>query len=308
MEGIKLPTPEMYEYSPLPITGRIRLLVIEPSNHREDLIRCRLDDYETSSQKEYDALSYTWGNDDAIWPILVNEKRFFVRRNLYSALCVLRSSTQERTLWVDAICINQQDIGERDQQVLQMGDIFARAQRVNIWLGDSDHGSDEGIRFLDEFYRTLDNVWGGNKNYSRTGLYGSGGGGSNSIVVPEFRVDAIAAGDRASSSLQEYLAYYLPIKLLIESPAGLSGLNNAVDLLRRPWWKRMWTLQESVLCQQAVCLCGDETISLSSITTLSYFVYSSPELRSMARISCRLVSAARDCMAHGRPEGASRHK
>ncbi|KAI8945568.1 heterokaryon incompatibility protein-domain-containing protein [Xylaria longipes] len=58
-----------------------------------------------------------------------------VRENLLEGLRVFRLADQERTLWVDALCINQEDTDERNQQVGMMGLIFWLAERVLIWLG-----------------------------------------------------------------------------------------------------------------------------------------------------------------------------
>ena len=58
-----------------------------------------------------------------------------IRQNLWLALVNLRDPQQERVLWIDAICINQMDLEERNHQVKLMAYIFARAQEVLVWLG-----------------------------------------------------------------------------------------------------------------------------------------------------------------------------
>jgi ubiquinone biosynthesis protein UbiJ len=67
--------------------------------------------------------------------IELNGTRVDVRENLWSALVHLRDSRQERGLWIDALCINQGDIEERNHQVKLMAFIFARAEEVLVWLG-----------------------------------------------------------------------------------------------------------------------------------------------------------------------------
>ncbi|KAH6715591.1 heterokaryon incompatibility, partial [Leptodontidium sp. MPI-SDFR-AT-0119] len=87
---------------------------------------------------KYQALSYTWGKADGsnlkIW---VNGVLVPVRRNLLCALRVLRADPMAGSLpiWIDALCINQQDVLERGHQVDMMGVIYRGAQRVIAWLG-----------------------------------------------------------------------------------------------------------------------------------------------------------------------------
>jgi hypothetical protein len=59
-------------------------------------------------------------------------------KNLYSALLRLRHSETDRTLWVDALCINQSDLDEKGQQVSLMREIFKRAGKVTMWLGEPE--------------------------------------------------------------------------------------------------------------------------------------------------------------------------
>lgn len=87
---------------------------------------------------KYKALSYTWGSELVTKKIMINGKDFEVRCNLWDALVQLRSRTEERSLWIDAVCINQADILERNQQVRFMPHIYSRAQMVLIWLGAAD--------------------------------------------------------------------------------------------------------------------------------------------------------------------------
>jgi hypothetical protein len=67
--------------------------------------------------------------------IFVNDKEFKIGENLFQALRHLRQPSASRMLWIDAICINQSDISERNQQVQQMADVYTRAHRVIAWIG-----------------------------------------------------------------------------------------------------------------------------------------------------------------------------
>lgn len=78
----------------------------------------------------YEALSYVWGSDRKERIIEINGKHFRVTINLYDALQQLQLPDQDRIVWVDAICINQNNNKERGHQVRHMSNIYKRAARV----------------------------------------------------------------------------------------------------------------------------------------------------------------------------------
>ena len=67
--------------------------------------------------------------------IYCNGERSAITRNLYSALSDLRHDNKPRVLWVDAVCINQADIDERNQKIRLMRKIYEKAKVVSVWLG-----------------------------------------------------------------------------------------------------------------------------------------------------------------------------
>ncbi|KAG0646397.1 Heterokaryon incompatibility protein [Hyphodiscus hymeniophilus] len=92
----------------------------------------------------YEALSYAWGNASVTETILVNGNEWQATRNLVAALRQLRSQ-EPRTLWVDAICINQANKpAAREERALQlrwMNQIFSAATSVIAWVGTEDASS-----------------------------------------------------------------------------------------------------------------------------------------------------------------------
>lgn len=133
-----------YQYSPLPARNYIRLLRI----HQQDgggpvtasLTSRRLDD----DIQHYTSLSYSWGrNSDGDASLsrhmIVDSRRLSVTENLYDCLVRLSSSATNDgdglLIWIDAICINQSDVDERNSQVGQMAEIYKRAAALVIWLG-----------------------------------------------------------------------------------------------------------------------------------------------------------------------------
>ncbi|EME79024.1 uncharacterized protein MYCFIDRAFT_34050, partial [Pseudocercospora fijiensis CIRAD86] len=97
---------------------------------------------QNGSQVRYICLSYCWGAPTKSRSITVNGSRLMVTENLHSALSAIHRHHHHGTYyWIDAICINQDDIVERSRQVAQMWKIFASAEKVFAWLGDSDEES-----------------------------------------------------------------------------------------------------------------------------------------------------------------------
>ncbi|GAB7330308.1 hypothetical protein MBLNU13_g01949t1 [Cladosporium sp. NU13] len=90
-----------------------------------------------ASQSDFEALSYTWGESLHNEYVEVQDQiRIAITDNLARALRRLRHRTQPRNLWIDAICIDQKNLEERSRQVAYMGEIYKRASRVIVWLGD----------------------------------------------------------------------------------------------------------------------------------------------------------------------------
>ncbi|CAM1503469.1 Fc.00g010600.m01.CDS01 [Cosmosporella sp. VM-42] len=132
---------EVASYPPLSGTSAFRLLELQPSDSRTAPLVGRLVDSDITFQPDYEALSYVWGDITPVKYIRLDEHDVSLTPNLHSALTHLRSLTHVRTLWVDALCINQSAYGERNQQVRIMGDIYKSARQVVVWLGDAADGS-----------------------------------------------------------------------------------------------------------------------------------------------------------------------
>jgi hypothetical protein len=73
------------------------------------LVECNMTISTSISESTYEALSYEWGHSEASKEIFINGMSFFVRDNLWNALYDLREESPRR-LWVDAICIDQENI------------------------------------------------------------------------------------------------------------------------------------------------------------------------------------------------------
>jgi len=131
-------------YTPLPPDGAsIRLLRLQPSSDNDAQIQCKLlsASIEEAQKIPYEALSYTWGDATQTSDIEINGANFPATVNLEGALRALRKPDEPRTLWVDAVCINQSDLQEQGSQVKMMWDIYKNAERVLVWLGPEEGDS-----------------------------------------------------------------------------------------------------------------------------------------------------------------------
>jgi len=150
-----------YIYSPLQASfGKIRLLALLPGPFGT-AICCQL--HETNlhrnSPPRYEALSYAWGSAEDPVVIYIGKGTLSVTKNLADALQHLRYPDRPRTLWIDAICVNQQDLEERSQQVPRMADIYTLAQCVVVWLGPEAEDSSRTLRTLDKIGSMIDPDW-----------------------------------------------------------------------------------------------------------------------------------------------------
>lgn len=127
----------------------IRVFTLKPGR-RSSPIECSLRHVMTDkgSHPSYKALSYTWGSPENLRTILLDGIRVQVRENLWQALYHLRSEDKSMKLWVDAICINQDDIPERNNQVSRMGTLYGMANEVVVWLGPERDGSKHALEFI----------------------------------------------------------------------------------------------------------------------------------------------------------------
>jgi hypothetical protein len=212
------------------------------------------------SQKErvqwvpiYEALSYTWGDAADTVRVKVNQSENPVTKNLYSALLALRLENQERPLWVDALCINQNDIEERSNQVQRMQSIYQCAIRTLVWLGEADNSSDRAFHLLERLGGSEEQIAKFQTSDSMVDFAG-----------PQFD-PVYGLGDAEAN----YITYF---KTLINT-LDLIGIADLDDndwaalesLLTRPYWKRIWIVQEITNAQSVKIHCGSNSLSWQTI-------------------------------------------
>jgi hypothetical protein len=214
-------------YAPLhPTEPQIRLLTLEPGQFDED-IECSLRTVSLNDNPEFVALSYLWGDTNITLPVTVGGSVLQVTTNLEAALRHLRWNESPRILWVDAICINQQDIEEKNLQVPMMRSIYRCATSVISWFGHGDERVAKAITWTQ--YHILHQTSEATHEWSE--------------------METIASTDDNGQ--------------LVKVSSLSSALLGCLDLARHEYWGRMWTFQEFILPQESpICVYGHFTFSL----------------------------------------------
>lgn len=131
----RLPQLGGFVYEPLDTSGSaIRLLQILPGS-RDSNIQCEIS-HRPLVNNGHVCLSYMWGSNEFSRTILVNGRELLIHRNLWCFLAAARRMDIFEPLWIDAICIDQQSLKERNHQVQLMTEIYRQAKHVIIWPKD----------------------------------------------------------------------------------------------------------------------------------------------------------------------------
>ncbi|KAF2822390.1 HET-domain-containing protein, partial [Ophiobolus disseminans] len=127
----------LFTHDPLPeSTPHIRLLQLVQGDFDQDII-CNLSIWPLDTAPSYIAISYTWGDPTPTVNITVNNRRMVGRQNCQYALQQAFNQTRSRQqyLWLDAICIDQNNNWEKGHQVALMGELYKRAAQVFACVG-----------------------------------------------------------------------------------------------------------------------------------------------------------------------------
>ncbi|RYP82890.1 hypothetical protein DL770_005497 [Monosporascus sp. CRB-9-2] len=219
----------------------------------------------------FSALSYTWGNVGRGPPnrkVIVEtpegQRDLRIYEPLETALLSLaEGGTAELPLFVDQICINQADEDEKASQVKLMGDIYTKCERVIVWLGPRTRYSDEYFTFTSEICSegVLSRVMGPHVGHFREVF--------DAVVDSTVDVGGIVREDRDDIlRLVRLYGHHYPIR-------------GAVDVLGRPWFNRLWVIQEVCLAPQVVFTCGSYSLCFDCFRAgmLFYTIWNKPFLR-----------------------------
>ena len=207
-------------------TNEIRLLkLLDSSVSCFEFVYASIDD-----PPRYAALSYTWGDVKGSESIIIDGHSVEITCNLSDALHTLstRMGISGLLLWVDAVCINQDNLEERSSQVNIMTEIFQKGQNVWIWLGNASSESDIAMRAIRDF---------GTFFYDHEAEISTMPHGADSGISP---TNPRIYGSAGSPRMQSW--HYIR------------------DLLRRPWWSRTWVVQEATCPVPTTLFCGSSYV------------------------------------------------
>ncbi|KAL1845752.1 hypothetical protein Daus18300_014454 [Diaporthe australafricana] len=254
----------VYCSQPLVHNRQTRLFHLQHGSWSDE-VSCRLEvvDLDAKPAPAYEAISYVWGSqdEDSMKSIRLDGHNFRVGASLHSALRHLRSPATTRSLWADAICIDQGSISERNKQVELMRDIYAGCRGVLIWLGGIDGAEatefdavapcqwktdfavwpaeptvhDKDQQKITDFYLHME-VYYGLPFALRHGL----------------RIDSIQGAYAFLSLLsQNKHVNGSDIPILANHDAFQRIAMAIGGIVARPWWQREWVIQEVVVPPRA---------------------------------------------------------
>jgi hypothetical protein len=173
-------------------------------------LSCSLNQVSLFQAPSFVALSYCWGDLNDKIPIRVNDCKISVTVNLHAALRQLRAEKM-KCVWVDFLCINQQDSEERSIQVGRIGTIYRRAEQVVVWLGDNQGIKEDDLASLS------------------------------------------AEGTKTA-----------------RHALSVSTRQTLIQLLSRPYWTRVWIIQELAAASSITIFCGRHKLSWEIFSNDSY--------------------------------------
>lgn len=233
-----------YHHISLPEDDSIRVLELQPGEQADDL-HVNLHVITLSSRTPYIAISYVWGAPDDRTTIHCHGKAMRIPQNLTDVLKVLRDTRSPRLLWADSICIDQENNNrEKTRQVALMGKIYEQASEVRVWLGsDPDGTAASAFSLVRQIAR------------------------HEHPLLPRKHTDLqLLQEDEPISDLVHMM-----------DQANLRDFENFEDheaerwrhlaeLYRRPWFTRLWVIQEVGLASQAWVMFGSEIIAWREIS------------------------------------------
>lgn len=227
---------EHYEYLPLSEDLSSIRLVRVMAGEVDAQLSCTIDHVFYTEDICYRALSYAWKDSSLDFKtecaqsesIIVNDDSILlVGKNLASFLWHIRDQDgPTEYIWIDAICINQGDIQERNIHVVEMAKVYKRAKDIIVWLGPEQGNSAQAISFIKELWTV------------------------------ELKSSQATTTDASS----EISFWSDPIKQQLQEVSGNDDTKNKwiamVELFKRAWWRRTWIVQEVLLAQDFTFMCG----------------------------------------------------
>ena len=270
-----------YPGRPLESESHIRLLKILPGRLACSL-SCELIHASIDQTPPYEAVSYVWGDPEPQNTIFCNGRDLDVGRSLGSALYRLRFYENERLLWIDAICIDQGSVQEKNAQLPLMRKIYQQAKEVLIWIGPEDDGRETAMSLIPnliDVYNTHKSM----RDIHEQEQEQKSGQDWASRVVEEIKREML---ERTSTKVTRN-GLILDAE---EERAGLPPLHSPKweclnALYNAPWFHRVWTIQEMIVAENVELVYGESSCSWDHFCYAAYCMERS--LLPSAPVHCR---------------------
>lgn len=217
----------IYRYEPLRGPTAVRLLRLEPGVLGQRL-EFSLEEHALEDCPTFEAISYVWGDATDRVPTSCSGYDFQVTKSLTAALGRFRYADCDRLLWADAICINQEDLIERGNQVRLMWQIYEQCQGVLVWLGSEDETTKSALALLE---RIVEEAY---RNH----------GNSVPTLTSWLDYDSFVEFDASGQLPAADSPQWLPVKAIFS----------------RAWFGRTWVVQEVNASKNVSVFCGGCTI------------------------------------------------
>jgi len=275
---LALPTAGQF-YGTVPVLSRhgtIRLLDIDPSGDVRAPLSGQIRTARLADKPSFGALSYVWGEWSTPAPtILCRPHNFYlgITSNCDGALRSIRKMFGGVTIWVDSICINQDSDAEKEEQIPLMGDIYAQAEAVYVWLGE---GSSETIADVESLKRVA-------RLKARLPFNAFIGKSKNIFIslrclwrtwkdIPcEPTEDIFVCEPHISIYELTPFATLVRIRTQVSHSQTQIALDRTRQLLDKRWIRRAWTFQEIVIASNPVIICGESCLAWEDIVSVIYF-------------------------------------
>ncbi|CAM1508928.1 Fc.00g026670.m01.CDS01 [Cosmosporella sp. VM-42] len=290
-----------------PNVQEIRLLNVEPGGFDDPIkgyfSRITLEDVAAESF-EFHALSYCWGDPDDWVDIHLRATEstvgdegvrmpFSVGRTVGQALRRLRLPEKTLKVWIDAVCINQEDFEERAQQVNLMSHIYSMAATVHIWLGQGNPGVEACLRLVRDIH-----------NYNNR--HCPGGELCSCIGTPHLleldEVDAYIQSKKDEKQGISFRGMYEVFHLheqtfsreVIDLAGGYSNtqLSTLMSILfENPWFARVWVMQEALFSRKAFVYSSGERIPWNELLMVNAWLENPQYTTQQQHIKSQIVMA-----------------
>ncbi|KAH7303227.1 heterokaryon incompatibility protein-domain-containing protein [Stachybotrys elegans] len=239
---------DAYIYKPV---GKAEIRLVTVKKNERDQLEATIQHVELDEEEpvRFTAVSYTWGDPSNRVQLPCGSSFLSITTSLYEALGEIINVSPHEALWIDQICINQEDHLEKAVQVGKMDVIYDKAETVLAWLGPAGPTTAAGVDFVKKV---------------------------GEIALPTatdiFRRDS-GDDEDGSNKLEKTEEYSLEtsreLGIPFDDEPSWEAFSNFFD---RPWFERMWTVQEIIQARKAIVVCGSYSLPWELVSAAARWI------------------------------------